>query len=225
MNETQTALLLVGSARRPHSTSESLGGYLLERLAGQGLATETLLLHRAMKAEAGRREMLDATDRADLLILAFPLYVDTLPYLVTAALELIADHRQAADGRPDQRLLAVANCGFPEAQHNDTALAICQLFTGQAGLVWAGGLALGAGPAIDGRPLAGVGGMARHVTRSLDEAAAALLAGRPLPAEAVAAMARPLIPARAYLWLGGLGWRRMAGKHGVQKRLYERPYG
>jgi hypothetical protein len=224
MNELERVLLLVGSARRPHSTSESLGSYLLERLGERGFETETLLLHRALKSEASCRELLDATDRADLLVVAFPLYVDTLPYLVTKALELIARHRRAGGGRPGQRLLAIANCGFPEADHNDTALAICRLFTREAGLAWAGGLALGGGPSINGQSLSKVAGMARNAIQSLDAAAEALAAGQPLPPQAVEAMSKPLVPTWAYIWMGGFGWRQQARKHGTQKRLHARPY-
>jgi hypothetical protein len=47
------ALLLVGSAKpEGSSTSESLGGYLLDRLAERGWQTETVLLHRALRTEA-----------------------------------------------------------------------------------------------------------------------------------------------------------------------------
>jgi hypothetical protein len=223
MNTPRQALLLVGSAKRPRSTSESLGTYLLERLGEQGFATETLLLHRALRSEAGRQELLDATDRADLLVLAFPLYVDTLPAMVTWALEHIASHR-AGTPRRGQRLVALANCGFPEAHHNDTALAICRHFAQEAGLAWAGGLALGAGQAIDGRPLSEAGGMARHVVESLGLAAEALAAGDPVPRQAVDIMARSFMPAWAYMRMGGLAWRMQARKHGAHRRLDACPY-
>jgi hypothetical protein len=223
MNASGQVLLLVGSAKRPRSTSESLGTYLLDRLADQGFETETVLLHRALRSEAGRKALLDATDRADLLVLAFPLYVDTLPYLVTRAMECIAAHRAGAP-RPNQRLVALANCGFPEAHHNSTALAICRRFAQETGLQWAGGLALGAGQAIDGRPLSEAGGMARHVVESLDLATEALASGAPVPPEAVETMARPLMPTWAYMHMGRLGWRMQARKHGAHRRLDARPY-
>jgi len=145
MNGQKRALLLVGSAKRPHSTSESLGRYLLGQLAGRGYETEALLIHRALKSDQGRGELLAAVERADLLLLAFPLYVDTLPALVIRALEAIAEHRRGGQGSGGGRLVAIANCGFPEASHNDTALAVCRRFAAEAGFEWAGGLALGGG--------------------------------------------------------------------------------
>ncbi len=224
MNAHKRVVLLVGSARRPRSTSESLGSYLQQRLAEHGFETKTALLHRAFRSEEAWTGMLAATDASDLLVLAAPLYVDSLPYLVVKAMEDIAARRQAQPPQPGQKFVPILNCGFPEAHHNDTALAICRQFARETGFEWAGGLSLGGGPAIDGRQMAEVQGMARHAVRSLDLAAGALAAGEPLPREAVEAMSRPILPARAYTLLGGWGWKRQARKFGTQKALDARPY-
>jgi hypothetical protein len=158
------------------------------------------------------------------VILAFPLYVDTLPYLATQALEQIAAHRagQTAARRP--LFLAIANCGFPEAAHNATALAVCRQFAEEVGFVWAGGLALGEGGAIVGRPLAAVGGMARNVVAALDLVAAALAEGQPAPEAAIALMARPLVPTWAYMLMGAFGWMMQARQNRVLTRLGARPF-
>jgi len=220
----ESVLLLVGSAKRPRSTSESMGTYLCERLGERGFEAETLLLHRALKSDNGREELLAAADRASVIVLAFPLYVDSLPYLVIRAMELVAQHRQARGEGKRQRLVAIVNCGFPETHQNDTALGICRQFAREAGFEWAGGLALGGGEAISGKSLSQVKGMARNVIKSLDLTATALAEGKPVPQEAVESMAKPIIPAWMYALLGGIGWKRQARKHGVQKKLYDRPY-
>lgn len=224
MNNPQRVLLLVGSARRPQSTSEALGAYLLQRLGERGFEAETVLLHRAMQFEDKREALLAQTDRADVIVLAFPLYVDSLPATVIRALELISDHRTQGAGRPGQRLLAIINCGFPEAVHNDLAADMCRLFAKQARFDWSGALRLGGGPAIAGRPLEEVGGAATFTIRALDLAAEAIAAGEPLPAEASQAMSKPVIPAWGYRLMGWLGWRMEARKNGVLRKLYARPY-
>lgn len=71
--------------------------------------------------------MLAAIEACDLLILAFPLYVDTLPALTIQALEVIAEHRRAGETVHAPWFLALANCGFPEAAHNDVAPHCCLL--------------------------------------------------------------------------------------------------
>jgi multimeric flavodoxin WrbA len=217
-------LLLVGSPKGNKSSSAALGNYLLERLQERGLETETVRIYTALKSEENWASLASAVERADLLILACPLYVDSAPAPVIRALERIAQERQMARPKRAQSLLAIVNCGFPEAQHNDPAIALYRRFAREAGFEWAGGLSLGGGGAIDGRPLGGLGGMVRNVTKSLDLAADDLAEGKPVSREAQEAMSRPIIPAWLYRLVGGLGWRTQARRHGVQKQLGARPF-
>ena len=225
MTSPKTALLLVGSAKPAgQSTSEALGSYLAQKLAERDIAFTTMHVARAMRTEERTAALLAAIDAADIVILAFPLYVDGLPYLVTQALEQIAAHRAGETDIRRPLFLAIANCGFPEAQHNATALAICRQFADEAGFAWAGGLALGEGGAINGQPLAKAGGMVHNVVAALDLASAALAEGEPVPAEAIALMARPFIPASAYMLMGDLGWLAQARRNRVLTRLAARPF-
>lgn len=220
----ERAALLIGSARPAgESTSESLGRYLMERLEAGGASVTVHRVSHARKGAAERR-LLDALDEADLFVLSTPLYVDALPYLVTSALERIAAHR--AEPRPARPVgfLAIVNCGFPESSQTATALEIAHAFARHAGYAWMGGLGLGGGELIAGRPLARAGWPVRHVRRSLDLAAGALLEGRPVPDEAVQLMARPLVPTRLYTWFGDRRWRKTARGYGVKGRLHARPY-
>ena len=218
------ALLLVGSAKRPRSTSESLGSYLMSRLAERGHETESLSVHRSHRSREHLETLLDAVDRCDLLVLAFPLYIDSLPALLTRTLELIASRREGRERDSRQRLVAIVNNGFPEAEQNAVALRICRRFASETGFEWAGGLALGGGEAINGRSLTESKGMARNVVSSLDLAAEALAAGEPVPDRAVRLMAKPIIWSRIYTWIGTRGWRRRASNHGVADRLRDQPY-
>lgn len=224
MTTQRRALLLVGSPRGPKSTSESLGTYLLQRLQEQGMETETVRIYPALKSEDRLGGMFDALDRADLVILAFPLYVDSLPAAMTRVLELVAGRPRAARAIGKQQLVAIVNNGFPEVSQNDTALTICRLFAREAGFEWAGGLALSAGPAIDGKPLAEAGGMVRNVTQALDLAASALAEGQAIPQEATDLMARSIMPPWMYVMTGNLGWRIQAREHKAWSKLRARPY-
>lgn len=224
MASKKQALLLVGSAKRPHSTSESLGSYLLKGLKKHGFETESMFVHRALKSDENKKRLLEAINRADLVIIAFPLYVDSLPYLLIRALELIAEHRRRKNREKIQRLMVIVNCGFPEAQHNNTALAICRQFARETGFEWAGGLSLGGGEAIHGQALSEVEGMARNVIKSLDLSVTALAEGKSVPLEAIEIMAKPLIPGWMYAFIGGLGWKNQAKKLGTKKKLRDQPY-
>ncbi len=66
--------------------------------------------------------------------------------------------------------------------------------------------------------------MARHVIRALDLAAAALDAGKLVPAEAADAMARPYVPAWMYNWMGILGWFAEGRQNKTLTKLWAQPY-
>ncbi len=178
----------------------------------------------ALRTEERTAALLAAVNASDIVILAFPLYVDSLPYLVTKALERIAVGRnaQAVERRP--QFLAIANCGFPKAAHNATALAICRQYADEAGFAWAGGLALGEGGVLHGQSLAKASGMAHNVVAGMDLTAAVPAEGKPAPAEAIALMARLALPARVYMLLGDIGWLMQARRNRALTRLAARPF-
>lgn len=119
----------------------------------RGFQTEKLFFHRVYNKDKTCNELLVAVANADIVVLAFPLYVDSLPAAVIRGLELISRNRKSEPVPKKQRLISIVNCGFPEAQHNKTAILICRCFAREAEFEWAGGLALGGGEAINGKPL------------------------------------------------------------------------
>ena len=217
------AVLLVGSPRTRKSSSASLGGYLFEQLNARGVETETIQIYTSLNSQERMKAIFNAIDNADLVVLAFPLYVDSLPAPVTATLEKISAHGK--NNPTAVRFSALANCGFPEADHNNTALAICSEFARQNGYTWMGGLSLGAGEGIvHGVPLNELDGRAIPLKQALDLAAEALASGNPIPQSARDLLAKPIIPSWMYTLQGGFGWRQQAKKYGVEKILKRQPY-
>ena len=219
------ALLVIGSPRGPKSTSSSLGSYLLSRLQAAGMETAAIDLYPALRRSDRLEALLTAVDETDLLILAYPLYIDNLPAPDLRFLELLNEHRRDHPADHAQALAVISNCGFPEADHIDTSLAICAQFAGQAGFTWAGGLPLGGGEGIvHGVPLENGGGQTQSIRQALDLAAPALIAGEPVPDEAIRILRQPRIPAWLYRIFGDLGWRMEARKYGVLRKMRARPY-
>lgn len=217
------AVLLVGSPRTKKSTSGSLGSYLFEQLNTRGLETQTIQIYTSLYSQARMNALYEAIDNADLVVLAFPLHVDSLPAPVTSALEKLALHRK--HNQPPIRFAAIANCGFPGANHNDTAIAICSEFARQTRFTWMGGLALGAGEGIvHGTPLNELDGRAIPIKASLDLAAQALAVGNPIPQSARELLAKPIIPNWMYTLQGQFGWRQVAKQYGMEKELKRQPY-
>jgi multimeric flavodoxin WrbA len=222
MQKPNRAALLVGSPKGPSSTSNSLGTFLLERLQQNGVTTEKKYICQCLGSE-NRTALLRLVDESDLIILAFPLYVDSLHSQVIETLELIVEHEKTKHEFCKKSFAAIANSGFPGAQHNDTALAVCRLFAKQAGFNWAGGLAMGGGGMIAGLPLDEMGGQARNQKKALEIAAEALSRGEPIPKEAVVLMSKLGFPRWLYIWMGNRGWKQEAKKHISIKSMYDQP--
>lgn len=219
----QRVVLLVGSARpRGESTSEALGRYLLRALEAAGAHADIVWVAHC-RSDDELKALTACVEAADLFVLASPMYFDSLPYLVTRAMEHIAAARTASPPRRRTRFAAIVNCGLPEAAQTRVALAICQEFARQAGLDYAGGLGLGGGEALRGRAPDRVGWVGRHITRSLDLAGDALIAERAIPPKATELIGRPLIPALGYTMIGELAWKRQARQNAVSD-LNARPF-
>ena len=218
----QRALLLVGSAKPSgQSASEALLTFLAKQLQAHGVETELeRVVHYSHRPEA----LFEAIERAELFVLASPVYIDALPYLVVQACERIAAHRQQLTAPDGKRFAAVVNCGFPETAHCDTTLRIAKLFARDAEFEWAGGLGMGAGQPLSGHPVEDNFPHGRFAAPALTQAAAALAEGQAIPQRAVDLMATPTMPRFMYMMLGGSNWRKQAWDNGVLTQLHDKPY-
>ncbi len=193
--ENPRALLLVGSPKPKGGASGVMAAEVASRLEAQGWETRTERLVPAFRQP--RRALRSCSRRspqADLVVLSFPVYVDSLPAPVLGFLESWRDAASAdlLAGTRQPRFAAIAQCGFPEARHCDVAIEVCRLFAQEIGAEWAGHLAFGMGPSVGGgsierSPLA-------RVLPEFDAAVRALAEGEQIPAESTAAFARPLAP-------------------------------
>ena len=216
-------LILTGSPKGRESASFSLASKLAEGLRENGVSVSDEPVHAGLRTEEGTRRLLDAVDGSDLVVLAFPLYVDSLPAPLTRLLELIAEHRTMVVSSGTPRLAAIVQCGFPEAQQCDTAVGICRLFAERTGMRWAGALAMGMGGSLveDFRKLPRGG---RNILEALDLAAKSLATGGDIPEAATALFARPLMPRWMYTLIGNLGWRMLLRKNKARRPMTYRPY-
>jgi hypothetical protein len=224
MQKPTHAVLLVGSPKGQNSTSNSLGTYLLEKLEQKGLSSEKVYINQCLGSEEKQAVMLRLVDSSDLIILAFPLYVDSLHSQVIKTLELIAEHERGKLNLRKKKFVAIANSGFPEANHNNIALTVCRIFAKQVGYSWAGGLAMGGGGMISGHPLDELGGRVRNQKKALEIAADALSQGEAIPEKAVALISKIGIPKSFYIWIGNRGWKQEAERQNTIKELYQKPF-
>lgn len=217
------ALLLVGSPRIEKSSSSSLGSYLFEQLKQHGVESETIYIYKAINTTERLEALRHAIATADLVVLAFPLYVDTLPAPVISVLEDVVKNGTAKT-KPT-RFAAIVNCGFPNASQNASAIAVCAEFAREAQFEWVGGLSLGAGEGmVHAKPLAELGGQGAPLRKALEMAAGELAQGQPVSDNALKLLAKPLMPEWMFRLGGTIGWKMRARKFGTQKLLKARPY-
>ena len=217
-------LLLHGSAKGAKSSSASLGDYIMSRLPDEGIEKETQHIAKALRSDERWVKLAMAVDSADTVILSFPLYWDGLPSHVVRALEQLREYRKASPPSKTQRFVAIVNNGFPEPWHNEVGLRICRRFADETGFEWGGGLNVGGGAAIGGRPMEDSGGMTIKLRKALDLAAEPIGKGEPVPREIEEQVAQQLYPAWITTTFGGTGWRHQARKNKVYGSLKARPY-
>jgi multimeric flavodoxin WrbA len=224
MQKPTYAALLIGSPKGPRSTSNSVGTFLVEKLKQKGVPYKKVYLHQSLRSDEKKADLLQLVNESDLIILASPLYVDSLHAQVIETLELIAEHEK---GKPDldkKSFVAISNGGFPEANQNSTALTVCRLFAKKVGFNWAGSLAWGGGGMIDGKPLSELGFRVRNKTKALEMVAEALAQGNPIPEKAVALMGKLGIPRSLYVFMGNRGWKNQAKENIPIKSMHAQPF-
>lgn len=223
----KTVLVLNGSPRGQKSSSASLGSYLAGRLRERGFQGKDLHVHPLVRSPDGLQRLATEVNAADLVIFAAPLYIDSIPAPLIAAMEYLCERRKAEKPGKEQPLLALVNSGFPEPSQSATALAIYREFAAEAGFTWAGGLAFASGQAaINSKPLDKAGFMARNARKALDLTAAALAEGKPVPDGARSLAAKPMVPVPMFLPIGNhLWWRSLVKDKATWKGIRARPYG
>ncbi len=152
---TSKAVLLVGSPRGEKSTSSSLGAYMMTRLEGKGWGCVRHYVGSTVQSISDFEKVFADVEEAQLVVLAAPLYVDSLPAPVIQFMELYGV-RGSIRNTNGPRLCLIVNCGFPEDQ-NMLAVEIARHFAAANGMEWCGSLSMGQGGVIWGKGLEEVG--------------------------------------------------------------------
>lgn len=208
-----TVLLLVGSPRKEESSSNALGSYLLERLSGSGWTVETGMINDIVQDEAKTLATLEQMDKVDLVVLSFPLYIDSWPSQMIRLLEMAYERRKGLEAH-GQKLIALCQSGFPESSHNSLAIQMCASFAQDAHYHFAGGLAIGGGGVLGGADIHS-SGMLRNLRQALEVTADALTAGKDLPPEATALVNKGTAPKWLYVLIVNRQWNKQARENGV----------
>ncbi len=218
-NEVKNLLLLIGSPKGDKSTSNSLGQYILDNINKDTFKTDKIFIPGELTKEKAKNELITRVNDADLIILSYPLYVDTPPAVVIKAFEFIEDNLEI---RP-RKFIAIGNCGYPKASTIKDSQQICKNFAEQTGMDWLGGLSLGKGAIIMGKPLEKSGFMVNKVKKALNLTINALVKNEKIPKTADEMMKLP-IPDWLYVFMVNNIMRYRAIKNGAYGKYKNNPY-
>lgn len=145
-------LFVVGSPKNRKGNSESLADYLEGAVSDKNRNTKVLL----RKEIAEKEELIGHFDRADHIVISFPVYQNSVPGLVLKLFEYILAHKNYLENKP-RSMIAISNSGFAETAAHQCAIEQCKLFSEQMGFVWGGGITVAPGTLIDGNDLSKTG--------------------------------------------------------------------
>lgn len=90
-------------------------------------------------------EIIEKLKKADTWVVAFPLYVDSLPGHLLSCLKQL---EKMTWKRKDLNVYGIANCGFYEGNQAEPALNVLKNWCAKAGCAYKGSLGIGGGGAI-----------------------------------------------------------------------------
>lgn len=123
-------------------TKESCSEFLIEEITKM---LENKIDINLCDAKETSAEMYNHIYTSDVMLLVFPLYVDSLPSHLITFLEGLQEYIKE---RPIKNIqvYAVINCGFYEGHQNKHTLQIVENYCARVGFQWKFGLGIGTGP-------------------------------------------------------------------------------
>lgn len=156
--------------------------------------------------------------KADILVFAFPLYVDGIPsHLLQCLCEIEQIRKELYVNQNDrkQRVYAVVNCGFYEGKQNQNALLMMENWCEKANFIWSGGIGIGGGGMLaqmqfkeDGK------GQMYQAYQALREIVAHIKDETKIADQ----FTTPDFPRWIYILGAQFGWRQMAKANGLKRR-------
>jgi multimeric flavodoxin WrbA len=150
----------------------------------------------------------------DVLIFAFPLYVDGIPsHLLSCLVQL--ERYLAAIPKKEIMVYSIVNCGFYEGEHNELAVEMLKNWCIKAGLTWGQGIGIGAGgmlPMLQNVPIGH--GPKKNLGKGLAQLAHNVL--ERTSGESLFFTAN--LPRIVYKLAAEIGWRRSIKANGLKRQ-------
>ncbi|MGI6061954.1 MAG: hypothetical protein ACOYBI_21280 [Blautia sp.] len=202
--------LINGSPKAKDSSS----GFILKELREMISPKNEIVDLHFMKKNPGTGDLEPLRD-SDVMVFAFPLYVDSLPSHLLSCLVQLEDFLKNAAFTKNCTVYAIANCGFYEGRQNTLALDIMKNWCARAGVRWGGGLGIGGGGMIP--MLSGIApgkGPKKNFSTAMDTLSHRIL--RQETGETICFS--PNFPRILYKAAAEMGWRQAVKNNGLKRR-------
>jgi len=199
--------LINGSPKKKYSASSVLLRDLSSCLPG---SVELVNCHFRLPQIS--QEDWEQLSGVEVLVFAFPLYVDGLPSHFLSCLEQLDQYYNQE--RPEQDILvyALVNCGFYEGEQTKLALEILKNWCGKANLTWGQGIGIGSGGLITALENIPQGkGLKKNIDKALQNLAK-LITGRQSASDVYVTHN---LPRFVYKKMVELYWRQLARNNGL----------
>ena len=221
MENKQKILIITGSPRKDISVSHIFASYVKNRAERTGADVRLENLYSLLESPDGNGRLIRLLDLSDHLMVAFPLYIDCLPWAVTKAFEdIFAQKNRLAAGK--KSMSAIINCGFPEAEHNVVAADICRCFAFKAGMEWLGAAMVGAGHLANDEHLKPIRFITRRLRKAFDIITDDICSNKAISGEALELIKKPILPKWLYRIYMYVDTRQTLKKYGVYDHLHDK---
>ena len=199
-------LMITGSPKKNGSASRAILLGLEQYL--KDAAADSVITHaHSLDTDIGEKAA-----ACDVLVLAFPLYVDGIPSHLLSVMEQMERSRCIRERTP---IYVVVNCGFYEGEQCGIALEMAKHWCERCGAKWGGGLGFGGGGGLDMMDMAPMGcGPKKNLGNALREVAESIVSGAGWEYR----FASVNFPAFMYRLGAQSMWRRMAKSNGLRRK-------
>jgi multimeric flavodoxin WrbA len=165
------------------------------------------------KSQVSEEEM-KQLGQSDVLVFAFPLYVDGIPsHLLSCLVQLESFFTELC--KKDILVYALVNCGFYEGHQNNIAIEMMKNWCAKAGLKWGQGVGIGSGgmlPMLNNIPIGK--GPTRNLEAALKQVSGNVIQG--MSSEDISITAN--FPRLLYKLAAEMGWRKAVKENGLKRR-------
>lgn len=191
---------------------DSASGVILDELKGQ-LSGHSVAEFCLRTPELSESFHLDALAKQDIVVFAFPLYVDGIPSHLLHCLVEMESYFKTMHSQLE--VYAIANCGFFEGIQNRYALQLMKNWCKKSNLRWGQGIGIGGGGMLPGIKNVPPGkGPKKDISHVLQELAENIAAGK----SAENRYASPNIPRFTYKLAAEMEWRMQIRQNGLKRK-------